>query len=107
MEGARRLHGMRGGAAATQHLIDLGHKQIGHLRGGINDEKNFVVPALRSAAFEATMRRAGLELRPEWNVAGDYTVGQGWRRPPSSLTSRGSAPRPFLRLRRDGARGHV
>ena len=64
-------------AAATQHLIDLGHRRIGHLRGGINDEKIFVVPALRSEAFDATMLRAGLELRPEWNIAGDYTVGEG------------------------------
>lgn len=64
-------------SAATQHLIDLGHRKIGHLSGGINDEKNFVVPTLRSQAFEATLRRAGLQFRPEWNVAGDFTVGEG------------------------------
>lgn len=79
VEGCRGVHmdDTAAATAATQHLIDLGHTKIGHLRGGINDEKNFVVPALRAEAFEATMRRAGLELRPEWNVAGDYTVGQG------------------------------
>ncbi|MDJ0316781.1 MULTISPECIES: LacI family DNA-binding transcriptional regulator [Arthrobacter] len=79
VEGCQGIHidDAAAAAAATQHLIDLGHRKIGHLRGGINDEKNFVVPTLRSAAFEATMLRAGLELRPEWNVVGDYTVGEG------------------------------
>ncbi|MFQ4147899.1 LacI family DNA-binding transcriptional regulator [Arthrobacter sp. LAPM80] len=79
-------------AAATQHLIDLGHKKIGHLRGGINDEKNFVVPSLRAEAFEATMRRAGLELRPEWSVAGDFTVGQGAAAAATLFTQSGERP---------------
>lgn len=62
---------------ATQHLIDLGHSKIAHLRGGIHDEINFVVPLLRSQAFEETMRNAGLKLRPEWSIAGDFTAPQG------------------------------
>ncbi|WP_239437159.1 LacI family DNA-binding transcriptional regulator [Arthrobacter alpinus] len=79
VEGCRGVHvdDSAAASAATQHLIDLGHRRIGHLRGGINDEKNFVVPALRSEAFDATMRSAGLEIRPEWNIAGDFTVGEG------------------------------
>ncbi|MHA7306821.1 LacI family DNA-binding transcriptional regulator [Arthrobacter sp. TMN-49] len=79
VQGCRGVHmdDTAAATAATQHLIDLGHRRIGHLRGGINDEKNFVVPALRSQAFEDTMRRAGLEVRPAWNIAGDYTVGEG------------------------------
>ncbi len=63
--------------AATHHLIKLGHRKIAHLRGGIKDEINFVVPGLRAEAFERTMRHAGLELRPEWSIAGDFTAGQG------------------------------
>lgn len=62
---------------ATQHLIDLGHRAIGQLRGGSKDEKNFIVPVLRSRAFEATMHRAGLQVRPEWNVAGNFNVLEG------------------------------
>ena len=63
--------------AATTHLIDLGHRKIAHLRGGVKDEINFVVPGLRAEGFAATMRSAGLELRPEFSVAGDFTAAQG------------------------------
>lgn len=63
--------------AATQHLIDLGHTRIAHLRGGIRDEINFIVPGLRAEGFEDAMREAGLELRPEWSVAGDFTAPMG------------------------------
>lgn len=64
---------------ATEHLIGLGHRRIGYLHGGVQDERNFRVPALRTVAFEETMSRAGLELRPEWMVAGDFTVAEGVR----------------------------
>ncbi len=64
-------------AAATQHLLDLGHRDIGHLHGGSEDNVNFTVPGLRTAGFEATLRRAGLQPRPEWEAEGDYTVLNG------------------------------
>jgi len=66
-------------AAATQHLIDLGHRDIGHLHGGQEDELNFTVPRLRTMGFEETLLRAGLQPRPQWHVAGDYTVANGVR----------------------------
>ncbi|PYI65402.1 LacI family transcriptional regulator [Arthrobacter livingstonensis] len=66
-------------ATATGHLIGLGHRGVGHIRGGIQDEKNFKVPALRTVAFETAMAGAGLELRPDWTAAGDFTVADGAR----------------------------
>lgn len=63
--------------AATNHLIELGHRNIAQLRGGAEDEIDFVVPELRSDGFEAAMRAAGLPLRPEWSVDGDFTAGKG------------------------------
>ncbi|MCQ9162650.1 MULTISPECIES: LacI family DNA-binding transcriptional regulator [unclassified Arthrobacter] len=63
--------------AAMDHLIGLGHRRIGHLRGGVQDEQTFRVPALRTVAFEAAMARAGLEPRPGWNAAGEFTVSDG------------------------------
>lgn len=70
---------MAAAATATEHLIGLGHTRIGYLHGGVEDERNFRVPALRTVSFEAVMQRAGLELRPEWMVAGDFTVADGVR----------------------------
>ncbi|WP_427016191.1 LacI family DNA-binding transcriptional regulator [Pseudarthrobacter sp. P1] len=64
-------------AAATGHLIGLGHTRIGHLRGAVEDKLNFAVPALRTAAFTEAMDRAGLHCPPQWNVAGNFTVAEG------------------------------
>ncbi|MBP2412953.1 DNA-binding LacI/PurR family transcriptional regulator [Arthrobacter stackebrandtii] len=66
-------------AAAVEHLIGLGHRHIGYLHGAAQDEHNFKVPGLRSVAFRNTMVRAGLELRPEWLVPGDFTIADGAR----------------------------
>lgn len=63
--------------AATNHLIDLGHRNIAQLRGGVEDEIDFVVPGLRTEGFETAMRAAGLPLRPEWSVGGDFSAGNG------------------------------
>lgn len=65
--------------AATEYLIALGHRRIGYLQGGSDDEQSFEVPNLRTAAFVAAMSRAGLELRPEWMLPGDFTVSGGVR----------------------------
>lgn len=78
--------------AATEHLIGLGHRRIGHLRGGIEEETNFKVPALRSVAFERAMANAGLELRPDWNIGGDFTVAEGVRAVSTILDAPGEKP---------------
>jgi hypothetical protein len=44
----------RGAQLATQHLLDLGHRDIGHLTGAGG------IAALRRASYEATMADAGL-----------------------------------------------
>lgn len=58
----------------TTWLIGLGHKHIGYienLRGrGSNN--------CRKAGFERALRFHGLEVRPEWTVAGDARVNNGF-----------------------------
>lgn len=58
---------------AVQHLIDLGHSRIGTLSGpkvvGMDNE--------RLAGFEQAMARAGLPIRPQWQLAGDYSLKCG------------------------------
>ncbi len=65
-----------GARLATEHLIRLGHTRIAHLCGDA---------VLRSATerrlvFEAVMAEAGLPVRPEYVVPGEYTVESGHKR---------------------------
>ncbi|MGO4383593.1 LacI family DNA-binding transcriptional regulator [Specibacter sp. RAF43] len=78
--------------AATLHLVGLGHRKIGHLRGGTEGEYNFKVPALRNLAFERAMAAAGLDVRPEWSVPGDFTVTEGVRAAEKIFDAPGDAP---------------
>lgn len=64
-------------SAAVDYLISLGHRRIGYLHGGVEDERNFKVPTLRSIGFKNSMKKAGIELRPEWLRAGMFTVSDG------------------------------
>lgn len=52
-----------GGEMAARHLLELGHDQLGFL--GYRD---IDFAADRRIGFEETVRRAGAELRPEWEV---------------------------------------
>lgn len=58
---------------ATQHLIDLGHSDIGHLQmrkiDGLENQ--------RLAGFRSAMAKAGLPVREEWIFRGDFTMGSG------------------------------
>ncbi|WP_125616467.1 LacI family DNA-binding transcriptional regulator [Specibacter cremeus] len=89
---AVRMDDVAGTTAAVEHLIGLGHTRIGHLHGAIRDDLNFVVPGLRYDAFEATMARAGLPVRPEWTVGGDFTVDDGVRAAVTLLDGPGERP---------------
>jgi DNA-binding LacI/PurR family transcriptional regulator len=50
-----------GGALAARHLLDLGHRRIGFI--GYSDN---IFSRDRRLGFEAALREAGIELRPEW-----------------------------------------
>ncbi|MEX2263158.1 MAG: LacI family DNA-binding transcriptional regulator [Bryobacteraceae bacterium] len=57
------------GRLATQHLIDLGHRRIAHVRG----------PAMSTArqrqqAYQDTLTKASLPVRPEWIVDGNFQM---------------------------------
>ncbi len=79
VEGVRHV-GIDDDAAArdaVEHLIRLGHTRIGHLRGGGSFGIDFQVPRIRERAYKQTMEAHGLEIRPEWEVFGDFRFKEG------------------------------
>ncbi|HEY9009495.1 MAG TPA: LacI family DNA-binding transcriptional regulator [Devosia sp.] len=58
---------------ATAYLIGLGHRKIGHIIGPSRNAE----PNPRLIGFQNAMRRAKLEVRPEWLFPGDYSMETG------------------------------
>jgi LacI family repressor for deo operon, udp, cdd, tsx, nupC, and nupG len=58
---------------ATRHLIELGHRRIGHV---IGRSKN-ASPSERMLGFRAAMAEAGLAVPDEWVVSGDFSMPSG------------------------------
>ena len=63
-------HGIR---QAVQHLAAMRHEQIGFISGPLTLKSAMA----RKAAFEASMREIGLEVKPEFIVQGDHTLQGG------------------------------
>lgn len=59
---------------ATRHLIDLGHRRIGHLLG---PEQN-VVARERHMGFMRALEKAGLEPVAEWCLRGNFEMESGF-----------------------------
>ncbi len=81
-------------AAAARHLIDLGHRDIALLHGQDETGLKFDVPLIRKRAFDEALASAGLTVRPEWDIAGDFTLESGqrairelWARPGAKPTA--------------------
>ena len=75
-------------STAVRHLIGLGHQDIALLHGDDETDLNFDVPRVRIKAFQDVMAQSGLDVRPEWDEWGDFTVRSGqdafqrlWDRP--------------------------
>jgi DNA-binding LacI/PurR family transcriptional regulator len=57
-----------GGRLVTQHLIDLGHRNIAYLGGPERSHDSW----MRRQGFESALHDAGLSLRPEWYLEGTF-----------------------------------
>ena len=62
------------GAAATQHLIDLGHRSLGHV---YTPSKTAGIESDRFLGFQDALLRARIEMRRDWVFTGNFTIESG------------------------------
>lgn len=62
-----------GAVAATQHLIDLGHRSIATVTGPMR----YLASQARLAGYRAALERAGIPERPDLVRQGDFHYGSG------------------------------
>ncbi|EFM12925.1 transcriptional regulator, LacI family [Paenibacillus curdlanolyticus YK9] len=60
---------------ATQHLISQGHERIGFVSGPIN----LTVSGDRLSGYSSALEAAGLPVRPDWIVEGEFLQESGYR----------------------------
>jgi LacI family transcriptional regulator, repressor for deo operon, udp, cdd, tsx, nupC, and nupG len=58
---------------AIKHLTDYGHKRIAHIAGPSRN----AAPNERWVGFHEAMAKAGLTVRPEWVMQGEYNMESG------------------------------
>lgn len=76
------------GALATAHLVGLGHREIAHVTGGTDPERDFHLTDSRRGGFEGEMSRAGLQVRDDWVLRSDFTLGDSYRQAKVLLSGR-------------------
>jgi DNA-binding LacI/PurR family transcriptional regulator len=75
-----RIDDVRAASTAVQHLVDLGHRRIAHLRGTPDPEHRglrFSAPRDRLRGYRRTMAVNGLEVDPRWEASGDFNAHGG------------------------------
>jgi LacI family transcriptional regulator, repressor for deo operon, udp, cdd, tsx, nupC, and nupG len=83
-EGAGRL--------ATQHLISLGHTEIGMISGTPATEMDFHQPYLRKTGYHEALLDANLDFHPQWMAEADFTIAGGYHAAKQMLGDPRSAP---------------
>jgi DNA-binding LacI/PurR family transcriptional regulator len=72
-----RIDDVQAACTATQHLVDLGHRRIGYVGGATEGVLDFTAPAARLEGYRRTLRRNGLDLDPDVEVDGEFTLSGG------------------------------
>jgi DNA-binding LacI/PurR family transcriptional regulator len=63
-----------GGKVATQHLTDLGHREIAVLSGQRETAYNFDVSGNRNKGYVEALNEVGVEWNPELEISGDFNI---------------------------------
>ena len=68
-----KMDDVRAAREMTEHLIELGHKNIGFIKG----HQRHSASALRFQGYREAMRKAGLRINPDWIAQGEFTYKSG------------------------------
>ncbi|MGP7959424.1 LacI family DNA-binding transcriptional regulator [Sanguibacter sp. A247] len=63
--------------AATQYLLSLGHRRIGHITGTPDDLRSWTPPVDRRLGWESALRDAGVLAEPTWEEYGFFDIAGG------------------------------
>ena len=72
-----RLDDLATARTATEHLIGLGHRRIGHIGGAPDDVTPFSPPVFRRQGWIAALEAAGFPVEPALEVHGHFDVDGG------------------------------
>jgi len=72
-----RLDDVRTGREATEHLLDLGHRRIGHLVGTPDGIARWNPGVQRHEGWLAALASRGITPEPGWAVSGRFDIGTG------------------------------
>ncbi len=72
-----RIDDMAVARCGTEHLLQLGHTRIAYVGGDPRQPLNFSAPSDRRAGWMASLRDAGLEPFPAYDLAGHFTAAGG------------------------------
>jgi LacI family repressor for deo operon, udp, cdd, tsx, nupC, and nupG len=77
---------------ATEHLLSLGHRSIGHIGGNDDVEMDFHLPTNRRVGYEAALAAAGVPADPRLFAEADFTLQGGYRAATRLLGDAGTRP---------------
>ena len=63
---------------ATEHLLSLGHRNIAHIGGTPDFERDFHLPTNRRVGYEAALDAVGISPDPELFRRADFTIQGGY-----------------------------
>jgi LacI family repressor for deo operon, udp, cdd, tsx, nupC, and nupG len=63
---------------ATEHLLALGHRDIAHIGGNSDFERDFHLPMNRRVGYEAALEATGISVDPNLFQAADFSIQGGY-----------------------------